>query len=418
MHSAAKILCKLLANRLAPELHKLVKPGQSAFVRGRSIQDNFIYVRNVVKRAHKKKSPLIFLKLDIAKSFDSLNWGFLLSVLTRMGFGQKWRDMVSIILATSSSRILLNGCLGRPFTHRRGLRQGDPLSPMLFILALEPLQCLMECATQRAIISPLPPRTARIRASFYADDAALFVNPIKEDISAVQQILQLFGNASGLRTNLDKCVAYSVACEEVDLESVLHDFGGTQGSFPCSYLGLPLGTRKPKHVEVQPLFDRVMGRLKGGRGKMMSFKGRVVLINSVITATATYFLTVFPPDPWMTTKFDKLRRSFLWAPEEENVSGGKCMVSWKRICAPKIYGGLGIKDLQAYSRALRLCWEWYSWIDPNRPWHGSETPCDQTDRDLFAACTKISLGNGKKARFWTDRCYLLMAPEKRLLACS
>jgi hypothetical protein len=87
----------------------------------------------------------------------------------------------------------------------------------------------------------------------------------------------------------------------------------------------------------------------------------------------------------MIQKFDKWRRNFLWAPQEENVSGGKCMVSWKKICAPKIYGGLGIKDLKAYSRALRLRWEWFRWTDQGRPWVGTETPCDQTDKDLFAA---------------------------------
>jgi hypothetical protein len=87
MHSAAKLLCKMLANRLAPELHKLVTPGQSAFIKGHSIQDNFLYVKNVIKQAHKRKSPLIFLKLYIAKAFDSLNWGFLLKVLEVMGFG-------------------------------------------------------------------------------------------------------------------------------------------------------------------------------------------------------------------------------------------------------------------------------------------------------------------------------------------
>jgi hypothetical protein len=189
----------------------------------------------------------------------------------------------------------------------------------------------------------------------------------------------------------------------LDLDGVLQDFGGNQGSFPCSYLGLPLGVKKPKKVEVQPLLDRAQSRLKGGKGKMMSFKGRLILINSVITATATYFLTAFPPTPWLSKQFDKLRRKFLWAPEDEIVSGGKCIVNWKRICAPKMYGGLGIKDMQAYSRALRLRWEWFRWKDHSRPWAGSETPCDQIDKDLFAACTKITLGNGETAIFWTDK---------------
>jgi mannosylglycoprotein endo-beta-mannosidase len=213
----------------------------------------------VIKRAHKRKTPLIFLKLDIAKAFGSLKWGFLLQVLKNMGFGQRWRDLISLILATSSSRILLNGSLGRPFSHRRGLRQGDPLSPMLLILAMEPLKCLLERATEQQIISPLNFRAARFRASFYADDAALFVNPAKEYITAIQALLHFFGNAYGLRTNIDKCVA----CEGIDLNTVLHDFGGAPGTFPCSYLGLPLGFRKPRKVEVQPLVDRAVGRLKG-----------------------------------------------------------------------------------------------------------------------------------------------------------
>jgi hypothetical protein len=94
---------------------------------------------------------------------------------------------------------------------------------------------------------------------------------------------------------------------------------------------------------------------------MLAHKGRITLINSVITATATYFLTAFPADPWFINKMDKIRRAFLWTPDDEVAKGGKCLVAWKRVCAPTSYGGLGIKDLQAYSRALRLRWEWFRW---------------------------------------------------------
>jgi hypothetical protein len=217
---------------------------------------------------------------------------------------------------------------------------------MLFILAMEPLQCLLEHATEQEVLSPLNLRVARLRASFYADDAALFVNPRKEDISAVQQILKLFGDVSGLRTSLEKCVAYPVACDGLDIANILQDFGWAQGAFPCRYLGLPLGFRKPRKIDVQPLFDSAVNRLKGWKGKLMSKKGRLTLINSVITSIATYFLTIFPAEKWMIKSFNKLRRNFLWTPDEE-ASGGKCLVSWQRICAPTMYGGLGVKDIQA-----------------------------------------------------------------------
>lgn len=142
MHSVAKILCKIMANRLAPELQHMISASQSAFLKGRSIQDNFLFVQNVIRRAFTRNSPLIFLKLDIAKAFDSVYWSYMLEVSKGFGFEQRWTDMIALLLSTSSSRVLLNGCPGMPFLHRRGLRQGDPLSPMLFILAMEPLQKL------------------------------------------------------------------------------------------------------------------------------------------------------------------------------------------------------------------------------------------------------------------------------------
>jgi mannosylglycoprotein endo-beta-mannosidase len=416
MHSAKKKLCKMMANRLAPELHKLVSSGQSAFIKGRSIQDNFLYVRNVVKKAHKTKRPLIFLKLDIAKAFDSLNWGYLLRVLTQMGFGQRWRNIISLLLGSASSRIMLNGKLGAPFSHKRGLRQGDPLSSMLFILAMESLQCLFEQATAQEVLTPIKLRVARLRASFYADDAALFVNPIKNDILAVQQILKLFGDASGLRTSLKKCVAYPVACDGIDLATILQDFSGAQGVFPCRYLGLPLGFRKPRKIDVQPLFDSAVSSLKGWRGILMTKKGRLTLINSVITSIATYFLTIFPAEKWIIKSFNKLWRNVLWTPDEE-ASRGKCLVSWQKICASTIYGGLGIKDMQAFSRALRLRWEWFRWNDRDQPWVGTETPCDQSDKDLFTACTSISIGNGEIVTFWHDRWLDGQAPKQLAPLC-
>jgi hypothetical protein len=105
-----------------------------------------------------------------------VHWSYILEVLRGFACGQRWRDLVSFLLATSTSKVLLNGIPGRLLRHRRRLRQGDPLSPHLFILMMKPLHKFLQKATEVGLLSPLGLRTARTRSSFYVDDAALFLN--------------------------------------------------------------------------------------------------------------------------------------------------------------------------------------------------------------------------------------------------
>lgn len=164
----------------------------------RCIHDNFIYVQNVVKALNKAKRPSLFIKLDISKAFDSVCWVFLLEVLQALGFGQRWRDWVATLLASSSSRVLLNGMPGRKFKHARGVRQGDPLSPMLFILAIDPLHRLIELAASMVLLQPILPRGATLRCSLYADDAAIFANPSCTELHHIIKSFYYLETAPGL----------------------------------------------------------------------------------------------------------------------------------------------------------------------------------------------------------------------------
>jgi hypothetical protein len=202
IHSFAKLITKLLANRLVGRLSELVSANQSAFMKGRCIHDNFLLVQQTTRLLHQQKQPRILLKLDISKAFNFVSWSFLLEVLQRRGFGPIWRDMISGLLGSSSSRVLLNGVPGEVFYHRRGLRQGDPLSPILFILVMDVLNSLIGKATTEGLLQPLSTRSIHHRVSLYADDVVLFLRPVATDMQMVDALLQLFGAATRLETNI------------------------------------------------------------------------------------------------------------------------------------------------------------------------------------------------------------------------
>jgi hypothetical protein len=121
IHSFAKLISKVLALRLAPKLDQLVGKNQNAFIRARSIQDNFKYVQRAAVLIRKSKVPMLLLKLDISKAFDTLSWPFLIELLRARGFGQRWCRWISALLSTATSRILLNGHQGPPIRHLRGV---------------------------------------------------------------------------------------------------------------------------------------------------------------------------------------------------------------------------------------------------------------------------------------------------------
>lgn len=246
--------------------------------------------------------------------------------------------------------------------------------------------------------------------SLYADDAALFIAPTAADIATARDILSLFGMASGLRANVQKSLFLPIACESIDLCSLLHSFPVPLGQFPCKYLGLPLHFKKITRADIQPTLDKMAARLQIWRGRLMAPDARLSLVNSVLSAIPIHLLTIFKLDSWVIKQMDKLRRNFLWR-SRPNSSKGLPLVNWSTVCRPKHLGGLGILDIRRFSRALRLRWKWYDWTDKARPWAGSELSCDEEDLALFSACTTISLGNGLKASFWHDRWLEGQAPR-------
>jgi hypothetical protein len=139
-----------------PNILWLLPPNQTAFIRGRRIHDNFCTVQLTCRWLHACRVPCVLLKVDIAKAFDYVAWPFLLEVLQHVGFPQRWRDWVPAMLSSASTKIMVNGRVSWRICHARGLHQGDPLSPMLFVIIMEVLNALILVADHAGQFTPLP----------------------------------------------------------------------------------------------------------------------------------------------------------------------------------------------------------------------------------------------------------------------
>jgi hypothetical protein len=156
------------------------------------------------------------------------------------------------------------------------------------------------------------------RVSLYADDVVIFLHPAASDLNLALDILNLFGEASGLKTNLQKSNVFPIQCAEADAAVVQNSLPCELKDFPCKYLGVPLSPCKLTRDQIQPFVDRIADRLPGWKADLLSREGRRILVQSVLTSMLVYLLMAVEFPPWAIEEVDKIMRRFCG--EEGNIS--------------------------------------------------------------------------------------------------
>ena len=181
-----KILSKVLANRIKRVMVRIISQSQFAF-EGRQILDAVLITNEVVDSILRRKECGLVCKLDIEKTYNSISWDFVFQVMDRMGFGNRWTSWIKWCVSTTSFPILFNGSPAGFFQSSRGLRQGDPISPYLFMIGMEALSLLIQHAVDGNYLSGSKVAIREgegevISHLFYADDTLLFCEPNKDQM--------------------------------------------------------------------------------------------------------------------------------------------------------------------------------------------------------------------------------------------
>jgi hypothetical protein len=409
----------------------LIPKTQSAFTKGRQLVEGVVVVNEVIDYAKKSGKQCVILKVDFEKAYDSVEWGFLDYMLIRFGFSQKWRNWMKACVGAGCLSVLVNGCPTEEIHIMRGLKQGDPLAPLLFLVVAEGLGGLMRSSVGCSRFQPFLVGNNDMAVSLlqYADDTLCIGEATVENLWTLKAVLRGYEMSSGLKVNFYKSCVMGVNVSEEFLAMASNFLNCRVGTIPFKYLGLPVGANPRKMSTWEPMITVVRNRLGSWGNKYVSLGGRIVLINAVLNAILIFYLSYMKMPKKVWKELVKIERVFLWAGLTKITK--TCWVRWDVICRPKKEGGLGVRDLRLVNISLLAKWKWKLLSHDDELWkdvvvarYGSDVmgkrnlgEIDITrmgshwwrdlclldkDSDWFNRAIGKRVGNGNNTSFWSE----------------
>ncbi|XP_058782945.1 uncharacterized protein LOC131657578 [Vicia villosa] len=375
----------------------------SKIIAGRNIKDCLCLASEIANLLDKKTvGGNVVLKVDITKAFDTINWSFLLKVLKRYGFNNTFCHWISTILDSAYMSVAFNGSIHGYFPCKRGVRQGDPLSPLLFCLAEDVLSRHISSLVSTGKLLPMKATKNLCIPShiLYADDILICCKGKSSNITALQHLFHNYSVASGQYVNTAKSFIYCGAMDNNRATHLSSLTGFSKGSLPFRYLGVPIFKGRVKRAHFQDLADSMISKMAAWKGSLLSYAGRITLPVSLLK------------------DIEQASRNFIWS--GSTTSKKLVTVAWNKVCQPKSHGGLGLRSLITLNNAsnLKLGWDL---INSEENWacllrarvlrnfgyirhHIFSTVWSSIKPEIqcLYSNTAWSIGNGSRIKFWTD----------------
>ncbi|KAL1191046.1 putative ribonuclease H protein [Cardamine amara subsp. amara] len=423
-----KIISKNFCLRLKKFLPRLISDTQSVFVSGRLITDNILIAHEMfhgLRTIKVCREKFLAIKTDMSKAYDRIEWSFLEAVLHRLGFNSVWISWIMWSVSSVSYQVLMNGQPKGHIVPQRGIRQGDPLSPYLFILCTEVLIANIKKVekdkkiTGISIARACPP----ISHLLFADDSLFFCKAETEECQTVLDVIERYGRAYGQEINFNKSsVMFGNKITDQIKSQLKGLIGITKEGGINNYLGIPESLGGSKCKIFNYVRERLNERINGWSSNFLSKGGKEIMIKSVALALPSYVMSCFKIPQDLTYKLSSAISKYWWSSNGKD--RGLHWLAWEKMCKPKSDGGMGFRCLEKYNDAMLAKQYWrliqypnsllaqvlkgryYRKVHPLRakkpysPSFGWKSIF--STKDLVQKGTRWCLGSGRDISVWKD----------------
>lgn len=332
---------------------------------------------------------------------------------------------LSSCICTTNFMVGYNGTVNGYFKGTRGLRQGDPLSPYLFVIAMNCLSHMLnDAASQTRLKYHSNCKKIKLTHLSFADDLLIFTEGNIESVQCVLQVLKEFEARSGLAVSMQKTSFYASGLSEDEINRIQASTGMACGNLPFRYLGVPMNSQKLSLASCEPLLHQIKAQFSSWSTKTLSFSGRLILIKTVILGITNFWCSSFFLPKACVAKINSMCSVFLWRGNLE--ASNTARVAWSTVTKPKVEGGLGVRDLLMWNKACCLRLIWLLFFRPESVWvcwfkevilkgsvanywttNPSQTFSWLTNKllklkDVAYPFIRLRVQNGESCRFWTD----------------